>query len=378
MPVRAIAAVLDGFAAPFAHLPLTFDDPGPGEVLVRVAAAPFCSTDWMGWRAMRGKRPPVVLGHTLVGTVERAGDGVDAAAGKRVLVAGTPQCDDCFYCGIGRPDQCSILLDSGDPTVARLDDGREVRAAGGVGAYATHALVSASQVHALPDGLPFETAALTGCGVSTAYGAVEYIAEVRPGQSVAVFGLGHLGLFAVQAAASAGAARVIGIDVHPGRRARALTMGASHVIDAGDDNAVEVVRDLTGGRGADAVIEAAGPEYVARQAVEAARRAGTIVLTGVAHSAHAVLTLPQLAMTVHGKRVLGCQNGQLTPRRDLPRWLGMLERGEIDTQGIVSHAYSLDELDLAARRSLALDDITGLVVPEGPAGAAELLSDNTA
>ncbi|MGO2110297.1 MAG: zinc-binding dehydrogenase, partial [Pseudoclavibacter sp.] len=286
-----------------------------------------------------------------------------AGVGSRVLVSSTPQCGECFYCEVGRPDQCSEQFDATDPAVAALDDGREVRAAGGVGAYATHALVSASRLFELPDDLPFETAALAGCGVSTAYGAVECIAEVRPGQSVAVFGLGHLGLFAVQAAARAGASRIIAIDLHPGRRAQALAMGASDAVSAGDVDPVEAVRDLTDGRGADVVIEAAGPEYVARQAVEAARRAGTIVLTGVAHAAHAVLSLPQLAMTVHGKRVLGCQNGGLVPRRDHPRWLRMLATGEINTSSIVTRTYRLDELDLAARRSLALDDITGLVVP---------------
>lgn len=360
--IDARAAVLERFAAPFALETLHLRDPGAGELVVRVAAAPFCSTDWMGWRAMRGKQPPVVLGHTAVGIVEAVGDGATVTIGDRVLIAGTPQCDDCFYCGIGRPDQCSVLLDEGDQSVGTLRDGREVRAAGRVGAYASHALVRDIQVHRLPEGLPFEVAALAGCGVSTAYGVVEHIASVERGQTVAVLGLGHLGLLTVQAAANAGA-HVIGIDVQPGRLDAAAAFGATEVVDAGVAEPVQAVRDRTEGRGADVVIEAAGPEHAARQAVEMARRAGTVVLTGVAHAQHAQLTLPQLAMTVHGKRVVGCQNGQLVPRVDLPRWLGMLARGDIDVTGIVTRTYALDELDLAARRSLALDDITGLVTP---------------
>lgn len=362
MPVHATASILDRFAAPFAHVPLTLRDPAPHQVVVRTVAAPFCSTDWMGWRAMRGKRPPVVLGHTLVGTIEVAGTDSGLVAGDRVLVAGTPQCEECFYCRIGRPDQCAELLEGGDPVIGELEDGRLVSAAGGVGAYATHALVAVSQVHRIPDAVPFEVAALMGCGISTAYGAVQNIATVEEGQTVAVVGLGHLGQLTVQAAAGAGATEVIGIDLHPDRIELAIRMGATRVVDAGTQDAVETVRALTDGRGADVVIEAAGPVYAARQAVEMARRAGTVVLTGVDHAQHAQITLPQLAMTVHGKRVVGCQNGQITPRTDIPRWFGMLERGEISTEGIVSRTYALDELDVAARRSLGLDDVTGLVL----------------
>jgi Zn-dependent alcohol dehydrogenase len=341
---------------------VTLRDPAPDEVVVRTAAAPFCSTDWMGWRAMRGKVPPVVLGHTLVGTVELAGPHTEFAPGDRVLVAGTPQCETCFYCRVGRPDQCAQLLEGGDPVIGHLGDGRDVRAAGGVGAYSTHALVMANQVHRVPDSLPLEVAALMGCGISTAYGVVENIAGVEAGQSVAVVGLGHLGQLTVQAAAAAGASTVVGIDLHPERLELATAMGATHVVDAGHEDPVEVVRGLTEGRGADVVVEATGPVHAARQAVDMARRAGTVVLTGVDHSRYAEVTLPQLALTVHGKRVVGCQNGQITPRTDIPRWFDRLARGRIDTTGIVTRTYRLDELDLAARRSLALDDVTGLVL----------------
>jgi Zn-dependent alcohol dehydrogenase len=251
MPLHATAAVLDRFAAPFAHVPVTLRDPAPDEVVVRTAAAPFCSTDWMGWRAMRGKVPPVVLGHTLVGTVELAGPHTEFAPGDRVLVAGTPQCETCFYCRVGRPDQCAQLLEGGDPVIGHLGDGRDVRAAGGVGAYSTHALVMANQVHRVPDSLPHEVAALMGCGISTAYGVVENIAGVEAGQSVAVVGLGHLGQLTVQAAAAAGASTVVGIDLHPERLELATAMGATHVVDAGHEDPVEVVRGLTEGRGAD-------------------------------------------------------------------------------------------------------------------------------
>ncbi|QJU54153.1 zinc-binding dehydrogenase [Herbiconiux sp. KACC 21604] len=364
--LTARAAVLTEFESPFHVGQIELREPAAGQLVVRTTEAPFCSTDWMGWRGMRRKTPPVVLGHTAVGVVEHTGPGVDdLAPGTRVLVAGTPQCGACFYCGIGRPDQCSVLLDGSDPVVADLTvrgETHEVRAAGRVGAYAERMLVERIQVHPLPDDLPDSLACLLGCGVSTALGAVFTIAEVQPGQSVAVLGLGHLGLWAVQGARLAGASRIIAIDGHPSRRSIAASLGATDLIDAHRGDPVAAVQALTSGRGADVVIEAAGPAIASRQAVLMARRAGTVVLTGVAHSATEV-ELPQLQLTVHGKRVVGCQNGQITPSVDLPRWMAMLASGELDATPFVTRRYGLDEIDTVVRRSLALDDITGVLVP---------------
>lgn len=361
MPVEARAAVMTAYLEPFEVGPVRMREPGAGQVLVRTAAAPFCSTDWMGWKAMRRTVPPVILGHTAVGTVEAVGDGVaHVAPGDRVLVAGTPQCGDCHYCRIGRPDQCDLLMGGAPyPIVAELPDGREVRAAGLVGAYSERMLVLAVQVHRLPDDLPFDVACLLGCGISSAVGAIENIARVEPGQSVAMVGLGHLGLWAVQGARLAGAGRIIGVDGHPGRRALAASMGATDLVDPTAGDPVEAVRALSDGRGADVVIEAAGPETASRQAVLMARRAGTVVLMGVAHATSEVV-LPQLAITTQGKAIHGCQNGQVTPDVDFPRWIGYLQRGELDPAPFITRRYGLDEADLALRRSMALDDVTGV------------------
>ncbi|UOQ56898.1 zinc-binding dehydrogenase [Leucobacter allii] len=358
----ARAAVLTEFNTPFALTSIDLGSPSPGQVLVRTLAAPFCSTDWMGWRAMRGKRPPVVLGHTAVGEVEALGAGVtDLAIGDRVLVAGTPQCRECFYCRQGRPDQCSVLMEQGDPVVGAMPDGTEVRAAGRVGAYASRLRVDRIQLHPLPADLPAAEASLLGCGISTAFGAVFRIAEVATGQAVAVLGLGHLGLWAVQAARLAGAGEVIGIDPHPERRRLALELGADAVVDPSGDDAVDTVRARTAGRGADAVIEAAGSATATREAVLMTRRAGTAVLTGVAH-ADTEVSIPQLHLTVLGKRVLGCQNGQLVLDRDMPEWIALLAAGRIDASRILTGRYRLDEIDGVARRSQSLDDLSGVFV----------------
>jgi Zn-dependent alcohol dehydrogenase len=360
--MRARAAVLTAFASPFEVRSIELREPGADQVIVRTTAAPFCSTDWMGWRAMRRKQPPVILGHTAIGIVERVGSAVtDLRAGQRVIVSATPQCGACFYCLAGRPDQCSVLMDGSDPVVADLADGREVRAAGRVGAYAELLRVDRIQVHPLSDALPDEVACLLGCGVSTALGSVFTIAQVQPGQSVAVVGLGHVGLWAVQGARLAGAERIIALDPDPHRRAVARRLGATDEIDPAGTDPVTAVRALTEGRGADAVIEAAGPARATRQAVLMARRAGTVVLTGVDH-ADTDVVLPQLDLTVYGKKVIGCQNGQIVPASDLARWAGMLERGELDANPIVTRTYRLDDIDVVVRNSMTAQDITGVFV----------------
>lgn len=360
--MRARAAVLTAFASPFELRPVELREPGPHQLVVRTTAVPFCSTDWMGWRAMRRKVPPVILGHTAIGVVEATGAEVTRVrSGDRVIVSATPQCGTCFYCGVGRPDQCALLMEGSDPVVADLPDGREVRAAGRVGAYAELLLVDDVQVHPLSDALPDEVACLLGCGVSTALGSVFTIADVQPGQSVAVVGLGHVGLWAVQGAVLAGAARIIGLDPDPRRREVALRLGATDVVDPAQGDPVGDVRALTEGRGADAVIEAAGPARVTRHAVLMARRAGTIVLNGVDH-AETDVVLPQLDMTVHGKRVVGSQNGQIVPATDLARWAALLERGDLDPSPIVTRTYALSDIDLVVRNSLTAEDITGVLV----------------
>ncbi len=220
-------------------------------------------------------------------------------------------------------------------------------------------LVPGSQTHRLPDDLSFDVACLLGCGISSAIGAIENIAQVQPGQSVAIVGLGHLGLWAVQGARLAGATTIIGLDSHAGRRSLAETMGATQVLDPNASDPVQQVQALTEGRGADVVVEAAGPETASRQAVLMSRRAGTVVLMGVAHAGSEVV-LPQLALTIHGRTIHGCQNGRITPNRDFPRWFEYLRRGELDPSAFVTRRYALAEADLALRRSMALDDITGV------------------
>ncbi|WP_217238014.1 zinc-binding dehydrogenase [Streptomyces sp. AC555_RSS877] len=362
------AAVLEAFGAPMPIRELTLRAPAAHEVLVRTVAAPFCSTDWLGWRAMRGKTPPVVLGHTALGVVERCDGrgyehgarGYDYGVGDLVVVAGTPQCDECFYCGVGRPDQCALLFESPEPVLATDHAGRPVRAAGRVGAYAEFVVADRSQVWRVDSSLPATQLSLLGCGITTGHGAIVNVAEVGPGSSVAVVGLGHLGQWCVQAARVAGAGRIIGVDPLAERRATAAALGATDVVDPTEHDPIEQVRSLTGGRGADAVVEAAGPEQAVQQAVAMSRRAGTVVLTGV-QWAQGTVSLPQNAIAIHGRRILSCQNGQSVMSRDLARCVALMESGEYDARPVVTAEYTLDQVNEALYASGEFRDLSGVI-----------------
>ncbi|WP_442542690.1 zinc-binding dehydrogenase [Arthrobacter sp. KN11-1C] len=355
------AALLEQFGVPMIVHDVIMRDPAPGEVVVRNTAAPFCSTDWLGWKAMRNKTPPVILGHTAVGIVETTGAGVSAVkAGDLVVVAGTPECGECFYCGVGRPDQCSVLMEQPEPVVAAKEDGTPIRAAGRVGAYAEYILANQNQIWAVESDMPHSQLSLLGCGVTTGHGAVVNVAQVEAGQSVTVVGLGHLGQWMVQAARVAGASSIIGVDMVPGRRDLARSLGATHLVDPTSGDPVEQVRALTGGRGSDVVLEAAGPELAVQQAVLMSRRAGTVVLTGV-QQFQASINLPQLAIAIQGRRILACQNGQSILGRDLPLCLSLMESGQYQAAELVTAEYPLEKINEAMYASGQLQDLSGVI-----------------
>ncbi|WP_051317718.1 zinc-binding dehydrogenase [Arthrobacter sp. CAL618] len=359
--MRMQAAVLEQFGVPMPVHQVDLQAPAAEEVVVRTTAAPFCSTDWLGWKAMRNKKPPVILGHTAVGVVEKAGaDVTGVKEGDLVVVAGTPECKKCFYCAISRPDQCSALLDQPEPLVATREDGTRIKAAGRVGAYAEYMLANQNQIWPLTSDLPHAQLSLLGCGITTGHGAVFNVAEVKAGQSVAIVGLGHVGQWMVQAARVAGAEMIIGLDMLPVRRELALELGATHVLDPTKSDPVEQVRNLTKGRGADVVLEAAGPESAVQQAVLMSRRAGTVVLTGV-QQYEASINLPQLALAIHGRRILACQNGQSIMGRDIPLCLNLLETGQYKAGPLVTAEYPLSKINEAMYASGELRDLSGVL-----------------
>jgi S-(hydroxymethyl)glutathione dehydrogenase/alcohol dehydrogenase len=359
------AALLAAVREPFVVEDIDYLDPAPGRVLIRTGASPFCSTDCVNWRGELFKIPPTILGHASMGEVVEVGADVEhIKVGDRVIVPGTSECGVCFYCSIGRPDQCSETFDRGGiwPHVANRKTGEPVSAAGNVGGYAEAMNVTASQVFPVQTDLPDEWLSLLGCGITTGVGSVHKVAKVQAGTSVAIFGLGHLGQWMVQAARIANARQIIAVDPIAERRELAGRFGATHTVDPEQSDPVEQVKALTNGRGADYTMEAATLASVFPQTIRAARRAGTVVLTSVERGG-AEVTIPQLALSVEGRAILGAQNGNVRMRHDLPRFIRMMEDGWLDPEPIITTRYPLDRIDDALHASAEKRDLSGVIVP---------------
>jgi S-(hydroxymethyl)glutathione dehydrogenase/alcohol dehydrogenase len=339
-------------------------DLDPDRVLIKTHASPFCSTDIVNWQGKLGKIPPVILGHASIGEIIEIGSNVEnLKVGQRVVVPGTPECGVCYYCGIGRPDQCSELFDLGGiyPNIATTKEGKLVPCSGCVGGYAEVMNISKNQAFPIESDMPSDVLSMLGCGITTGVGAVFNVAKVQPGESVAVVGLGHLGLWMLQAAKLAGASTIIGIDPLASRRQIAGEMGATHLIDPDTEDAIGIVKGLTGGRGVDTVLEAAGHIPAQELCLSISRRAGTVVYSGLLELGHTV-NLPQVLLTVQSRQILSTQNGNVRMRRDLPRYIKLLESGQLDGSKILTARYPLEGINEALSAAASLDNLTGVLV----------------
>jgi len=359
------AALLVEIKQPFVVEDIDYLAPSPGRVLIKTGAAPFCSTDCVNWRGELSKIPPTVLGHAAMGEVLEVGQGVEhIKVGQRVIVPGTSECGVCFYCSIGRPDQCSETFDRGGiwPHVADRHNGQPVSAAGNVGGYAEVMNVTATQVFPVETDLPDQWLSLLGCGITTGLGSVFNIAQVAPGSSVAVVGCGHLGLWMVQAARLAQARTIIALDPIAYRRELAGKLGATHTVDPSAEDPIAAVQSLTGGRGADFVLEAATLASAQTQALLLSRRAGRVVLTSIERG-DATVTFPQVALAVQSRELISAQNGRVRMRHDLPRFIRMMEDGLVTPEPIITNEYALDQINEALHASMDKRDLSGVIVP---------------
>jgi S-(hydroxymethyl)glutathione dehydrogenase/alcohol dehydrogenase len=356
------AAVFVEPDAPFVVEEVELRPCGDDEVVVRTGGAAFCITDCHVQHGRMPTVPPAILGHSAVGVVEQAGPRVDRVqVGQRVVVPATPECGRCYFCLRGRSDQCTHLVGAPPRIVATRADGTEVRASG-TATYAEQ--IKLPEIFAFPvdSDLPDEQLALMGCGIVSGLGAVMRVAQVEPGSSVVVVGCGHLGLWMVQGARVAGAAQVIAVEPIAARRALAGELGATDLVDPADGDPVEQVRALTGGRGADHALEAAGRIAAMEQAFQMARNAGTVVFTGV-ETFDAAITLPAVQLALRGRTVRSSQSGNTWMSRDIPLFARMMEQGRVDPRPIISRTYALEEINDAAVASEEHRDLTGVVLP---------------
>jgi Zn-dependent alcohol dehydrogenase len=356
--VKVRGAVLRemGRPAPFAEsrpleiVELELDPPGAGEILIRVRAAGLCHSDLSVIDGSRPRVMPMVLGHEAAGEVVELGPGVsEFAPGDHVVLSFVPSCGRCGPCLDGRAALCepgaaanaSGSLLSGarrwrDPAGAALHHHL------GVSAFAEYAVVSAQSAVRIDRELPFEIAALFGCAVLTGVGAALYSAGVSPGESVAVFGLGGVGLAALLGARMAGATTLVAVDVVQEKLDLALELGATHTVLAGADTVAEV-REATGG-GAIRVIETAGSAAVLAQAYGSTRRGGTTVTVGLPDPAQ-MLSIQAVSLVAEEKTLRGCYLGSAVPARDIPRFVALHRAGALPVERLLTHRLTLEEIN---------------------------------
>jgi S-(hydroxymethyl)glutathione dehydrogenase/alcohol dehydrogenase len=338
------AAVLVEPNKPLVLEELTDPPLGPTHVRVQVEASGVCHTDLFVQRGHIPYPPPVVLGHESAGTVVEIGSAVRTVRlGDRVVGSFTPTCNRCWHCRRGETHLCSDLRGMGLPHGLR-HDGSPVLGMAGLGSFAERITTSEDFLVAVRSDLPSEQLALIGCGASTGLGAVLRTTRVEPGDSVAVIGCGGVGLFSVMGAVLAGAATVIAVDLDPGKLQTALSLGATDAVDPAEAGAVEQIRALTGGRGADHVIDVVGTPAVIADAFSATRRGGTTVLVG-APAAGATVTFDATALQHGAKHLVGCTYGSVRVRSDFQRWADLAAAGRLDLGAMISHRFPLDSIN---------------------------------
>jgi alcohol dehydrogenase len=356
--VRTRAAVLRASpaSAPFAaSRPLTIEEvelapPRHDEVLVRVRAASLCHSDLSVIDGNRPRPLPMVLGHEAAGEVVDIGPGVsDLSPGDRVVMVFVPACGHCLPCAEGRPALCepaSVANAAGE----LLGGGRRLAVGGqaihhhiGVSAFAEYAVLSRRSLVKIDADLSPEVAALFGCAVLTGVGAVVNTAKVRAGETVAVVGLGGVGLSAVLGAIASGAARIVAVDLSHDKLDTARNLGATDLVDAGESGVVEAIREATRG-GVDHSLETAGSIKALDLACQITRRGGTTTTVGLSHPNH-TLSLSPTQLVAEERRLQGSYLGSCIPSRDISRFVELYRRGKLPVDKLWTSSSGLDEIN---------------------------------
>jgi alcohol dehydrogenase len=330
---------------------LELDPPGHGEVLVKIAAAGLCHSDLSVIDGNRPRPMPMVLGHEAAGVVEELGPGVeDLAVGDHVVMVFVPSCGHCVPCAEGRPALCEPgAVANGNGTLLsgarRLHrDGAEVNHLLGCAAFAEYATVSRRSLVKVDRELPLDEAALFGCAVLTGVGAVINTARVQAGSSVAVIGLGGVGLAALLGAVAAGARSVLAVDLSDDKLGLARQLGATETFNAGAADAVEAIRAATGG-GVEYAFEMAGSVRAMDLAYKITRRGGMTVTAGLPPPTH-TFNIPQVNLTAEERTVKGSYVGTCVPTRDIPRYVELYRRGRLPVDRLMSSHLRLEDINL--------------------------------
>ncbi|PWI11011.1 S-(hydroxymethyl)mycothiol dehydrogenase [Streptomyces sp. NWU339] len=360
MPQQVRGVIARSKGAPVELTDIVIPDPGPGEVVVAVAACGVCHTDLTYREGGINDDFPFLLGHEAAGTVESVGEGVESVQpGDFVVLNWRAVCGRCRACKRGRSQYCFDTFNASQKMT--LTDGTELTPALGIGAFADKTLVHAGQCTKVDPSADPAVAGLLGCGVMAGLGAAVNTGGVSRGDSVAVIGCGGVGDAAVVGARLAGASKIIAVDRDEKKLTWAADLGATHTVNAGETDVVTAIAELTGGFGADVVIDAVGRPETWKQAFYARDLAGTVVLVGVP-TPEMKLELPLLDVFGRGGSLKSSWYGDCLPERDFPMLVDLHLQGRLPLEKFVSERIALDEVEKAFHTMHAGEVLRSVVV----------------
>ena len=350
--MKTKAAVVYQTGKPIVIEELELDEPRDGEVLIRYTHAGLCHSDVHIAHGDLEARLPMVLGHEGAGIIEEVGPGVTRVKpGDHVVCSFIPNCGTCRYCASGQQSIC----DMGATILEGYLPGERFPLSGPAGNYGAmcmlgtfsqYGVIHQNSAVKVDDDLPLDKAVLVGCGVPTGWGSAVNTADVRPGQVVAVYGVGGIGINAVQGARYAGAKYVVAIDPLKNKREKALELGATHAFATAHE-AQDAITSLTRGQGADAAILTPGllTSEIVLSGFNAVGKGGVVVVTGLNKLMEQTIELPGTILTLYRKSVKGSLFGDCNPTVDIPRILGLYQAGDLKLDEIITRTYKLEEVN---------------------------------
>lgn len=354
------AAVCYGFGAPLVVEDLEVDQPGDGEVRVKLAACAICHSDIHYMEGAWGGELPSVFGHEAAGVVEVVGPGVTRTnPGDHVIVTLMRSCGYCHYCAKAEPHLCETEFALDRESRLRKKDGSPIKQGLKTGAFAEIAVVDQSQVAPIPSDLPLDCAALLACGVITGLGAVVNTARVPAGSSAVVIGTGGVGLNSVQGAALCGANPIVALDLEDAKLEAARSFGATHTVNPQREDAEAAVKAATNGRGADFVFVTVGSIKALEQGIDLLGRGGTLVVVGMpASGMKAAFEVVEFADD--SQKILGSKMGSTRLPVDIPKLVDLYRQGRLKLDELVTGRYPLEQINEAiaeVKRSEALRNV---------------------
>jgi len=371
--VKTKAAVVYETGKPIEVVELDLDGPQAGEVLIRYTHAGLCHSDVHISHGDLEARLPMVLGHEGAGIIEEVGPGVTRVApGDHVVCSFIPNCGVCRWCSTGQQAICDMgasILEGYLPGERFPFTGpgpeKNYGAMCMLGTFSQYAVIHQNSAVKVDDDLPLDKAVLVGCGVPTGWGSAVNAADVRPGETVIVSGVGGIGINAVQGARYAGAKNLIAIDPLENKREKAMELGATHAVATAAE-AGDLARSMTNGNGADKAIVTAGvvTEEIVTGAFDAVGKGGTVVLTGLNKLSEQNVQLPGSIMTLFKKTVKGTLFGDCNPTTDIPKILGLYQSGDLKLDELITKTYTLDQVNEGYDDLLNGKNVRGVMIHE--------------